>query len=351
MCSQGSTEFPTYAFTSRFFPPWVEKLEKTEEPVILVAAPHDPRGLFLRERALQACNSGGFMRSRVAYVVLSAALGAVGLSACGGNVVVDPAEGTGAGGQGSPTSSSANTTATATSTSTGTGGSGGSGLIELLCPDIAAEAHHCVTVGYDSLALVSPNTGNTCVLTYVQSSIPPEASSIALRADHVYVCTNESMLQIAIVDGSVSEAPIACGAVTSYQGGLLVKPPLSQGPGKELYHYASFEDVIANLPTQILAIDDGNTRMTAQGSTLFTAWHAGSDVAHFSLPSGEPLMPLFLQGFDDWFNGLSATDDNRFIVLSSENRLATFDASSGALLQDAYALGGLLSGLHCIFKP
>ena len=293
------------------------------------------------------------MRSRVACVVLSVALGAVGLSACGGNVVVDPAEGTGAGGQGSPTSSSANTTATATGTSTGTGtgGSGGSGLIEQLCPDIAAEAHHCVTVGYDSLALVSPNTGNTCVMTYLQSSISADVSSIALRADHVYVCTNASMLQIAIADGSINEAAIPCGAVTSYQGGLLVKPPLSQGPAKELYHYASFEDVIANVPSEILAIEDSNTRMTARGNTLFTAWHAGSEVSHFSLPSGEPLMPLFLQGFDDWFNGLSAPDDSRFIVLSTGNRLATFDSASGALLQDVYAPGDLLSGLHCIFKP
>lgn len=293
------------------------------------------------------------MRSRVAYVVLSVALGAVGLSACGGNVVVDPAEGTGAGGQGSPTSSSANTTVgvTGSSTGTGSGGSGGSGLIEQLCPDIAAEAHHCVTIGYDTLALVSPNTGSTCVMTKVQSSLSSDLSSIALRADHVYVCTNASMLQIAIVDGSVTEAPIACGAVTSYQGGLLVKPPLSMGPAKELYHYASFEDVLANVPSQIYAIEDSNTRMTARGNTLFTAWHAGSEASLFSLPSGQPLMPLFLQGFDDWFNGLSATEDNRFIVLSTGNRLATFDASSGALLQDAFASGDLLSGLHCIFKP
>lgn len=293
------------------------------------------------------------MRSRVAYVVLSVALGAVGLSACGGNVVVDPAEGTGAGGQGSPTRSSANTTATATgtSTATGTGGSGGSGLIEQLCPDVAAEPHHCVTVGHDTLTLISPDTGNRCVLTQLQASFSTDVSSIALRADHVYICTEASMLQIAIVDGSISEAAIPCGAVTSYQGGLLVKPPLSPDPAKELYHYASFEDVIANVPSQILGIEDSNTRMTARGNTLFTAWHSGSEASLFDLPSGQPLMPLFLQGFDDWFNGLAATDDNRFIVLSSGNRLATFDSTTGELLQDVFPSGDLVSGLHCIFKP
>lgn len=293
------------------------------------------------------------MRSRVAYVVLSVGLGAVGLSACGGNVVVDPAEDTGTGGQGSPTSSGSNTSATATgtSTSTGTGGSGGSGLIEQLCPDVAAEAHHCVSIGFGRLVLVGADTGNTCELTELDISPSNDWSSIALRADHVYVCMGASLLQIAIVDGSVNEAAISCGAVTSYQGGLLIKPSQSQGPVKELYHYASFEDVLTNTPSQILAIEDGNTRMTARGNTLFTAWHAGTDVSLFSLPSGEPLMPLFLQGFDDWFNGLSATDDDRFIVLSSGNRLATFDSASGALLQDVFPSDDLLSGLHCIFKP
>lgn len=76
--------------------------------------------------------------------------------------MVDPI-GTGGGGPGS--SSSSGSTGTGTGAGTGTGTGGTNGLIEQRCPDVAAELHHCVSLGFNNLTLVGPDTGNTCKLT------------------------------------------------------------------------------------------------------------------------------------------------------------------------------------------
>jgi hypothetical protein len=282
------------------------------------------------------------MNSRVANRALTVAFFGLLLCACG-SVDVEPD------GAGSSSGSG--------STGASTGAGGADGLIEQRCPDVAAEAHYCVSVGVSALTLVGADTGNTCLLTELGVDVTADARSIALLDDHVQVCTGPTILQIAIADGSVVEAPHPCDGVTSDQGGLLVAELIPDVHAKEFGHYASFEDVVAGNISGGLSIGELNigsiTCMTVEETTLFVA-SGGSFARVYSTlmdydltDSGET---VDLAGSDDSCSGLSATADNRLVMLH-DNRLVTFDATSGAVLHEVFPVGDLAAGLHCITKP
>jgi hypothetical protein len=196
--------------------------------------------------------------------------------------------------------------------------------------------------------MIDPMTGAQCTMAGIQTSDLTIPTSLTVLGNHAYVCDfSGDLLEVSIDTGAVTVAPSSCTAVTTWSGGLLVK---NQFIAESLELYSTFEDVMNGTPAQIIMTQDSNTRMTAQDDTLFTSWHAGSQIDRLSLPSGDPLMPILLQGFDDWVHGMWVTSDGRLIIISSDS-IFTFDIASGQITNVAPKGGVLLFGLFCWTNP
>lgn len=292
-------------------------------------------------------------------VVLVACLG-LGALSCGADVrVVDDDDGGGGSVSTSPKGGESSVSASggAPTTSSGgesTGGSGGNepegeaeALIKAQCPDVGAEAHFCVTLGYpNTLYAVGPDSGSVCYLGEIEDFGSSDVSSIAVVGPSVHGCSyGLGVWRAPVLGGPVEVLPVECEALTEYQGGFLLQPEVSED---NLRHYADFESVGTDTPLETFWVDGNYSRISTRGDTLFTAWHATDTVDVAALPSGSPLATLSLEGFDDWIDGMSATSDGRLYVLSVETVIA-FDVATGEQLQQVNipTSGTPLSALHC----
>jgi hypothetical protein len=212
-------------------------------------------------------------------------------------------------------------------------GHGTPSSVQEACPEVAAESIYCLTSALGSqLVLVGLDSGDACPITSFGAD--GRASSQALLGDDAYMCSEAdgTFIKVSTLTGAVETAPSTCQAVAAYEGGLLVKPSFEDPDNlNKLFFYASFTDVLNDTPTSEISIDDNNTRMTVQGSTLYTAWHSTNRVDVWTLPSPAKLPSIVLEGFDDWVMGMWATTDGRLVIASREHIL-TFDAATGAVL-------------------
>jgi hypothetical protein len=261
-------------------------------------------------------------------------LSALNLASCGADIRRDD---DGSGG----------TTSTTSTSPSGAGGEGAKDAAELVaqtCPDVASEAHYCITLTYDGeLYALGPDTGNTCLLGRLDEPVG-KPSSIAVEGPHVHGCDLElGLWRASVLGGALEWINVGCEAVTSYQDGFLL---MSAVGDDNLSHYATFEAIEEGAPLATYALDGLFSRFTTRADTLYAAWHSTDVIERHDLLTESLEGELELSGFDDWVWGMSATEDGRIYVLSREDILA-FDLESGAELSVNQA--GLLSAsaLHC----
>jgi hypothetical protein len=288
----------------------------------------------------------------------------LGTLSCGADVRIPDGDDDGSGGSMSTTTSAAGGESSSTSAAGGapatsaggssTSGSGGSEpegeaeeLVKAQCPDVGAEKHFCVTLGYpNTIYALAPDTGDICYLGEIEDFGSASVSSIAVVGANVHGCDNdEGVWRAHVLGGPVELLQIGCEAVTEYEGGFLLADGENQGL---LLHYADFESMGSGGALQTFSVDPQFSRISTRGDTLFTAWHSTNTVQVEDLPSEIAMPSLLLEGFDDWVDGMSATSDGRLYVLSSETIFA-FDVATGEqVLQTGIPSSGTpLTTLHC----
>lgn len=246
---------------------------------------------------------------------------------------------------------SSSTSAAGGSSTTGSGGSEPESEAEMLvksqCPDVGAEPHFCVTLGYpNTLYALGPDTGSVCYLGEIDKFVGSDVSSIAVVGPNVHGCSYDvGVWRASVLGGPTEILPIGCEALTGYQGGFLLAGASNQDL---LFHYADFESIGSESPMDTFSVASQFSRISTRNGTLFTAWHSTDTVKLMDLPSSTEMPDLLLEGFDDWVDGMSATADGRLYVLSSESIYA-FDVATGEqLLQTAIPTSGTpLTTLHC----
>lgn len=225
------------------------------------------------------------------------------------------------------------------------------------CQSVQHESHYCLTMSDGDLRLLGLDSGRFCPITSTDAPVGGflVSGSIAWLDEHVYVCGQSGLIRISLADGSWDEAGAACDAVASYDGGLLVNRWLAGlvGSGQEptfgppLSWYADFDAVRRNEPGRTFTLGSFSETMTVQGSTLYTAWHAGISIDLGDLEEDRPLGVLTLEGFDGWMLGMSVTED-RYLVLLGDDGVLVFDAYTGQRVQ---RLDADVSALACVAGP
>lgn len=268
---------------------------------------------------------------------------------CGGTVAVDGE--TGGGGNGGAGAGAGPATSTGSGAGSGSGGSSlddAAAVVAAKCPDVAAEPHFCITLGYpNTVWAVGPDTGHLCPIGTLSEEVVSDISSIAVVGTRIHGCGYDiGTWRASILGGPPEILNVPCAAITGYQGGFLHVSAELDG---FIDHYATFEDIQAGAVIETFSVEAFFSRISARESTLYTAWHSTDTIDRYTLPSAAPLAPLLPAGFDDWVNGMSVTQDGRLYILSSGNRIEAFD-SNGNLLQTVNTddiPGGLMAALHC----
>ena len=223
-----------------------------------------------------------------------------------------------------------------------------------------AESHYCMTLVETGAALLGLESGNLCLIgpqTSVLTAYGLGADSIAWQDDYVYMCNPQSgisgLLQFSLLEGSWDVAPLDhCIGVATWKDGLLVMETPHEGPGDQLIYYESFEDAQQENGLHLF-IDVHASRHTVLGNTLYTAWHSTDEVEVYSLPDGTVEGTIQLEGYDNWVQGMSVTEDG-LLVLNAwfpEERVVIFDVESGEQLWDITDLpvvGPHFTGLVCV---
>ena len=92
--------------------------------------------------------------------------------------------------------------------------------------------------------------------------------------------------------------------------------------------------------------------MTVNGDLLYSAWHSTDEVLVNSLPTGEELPSIHLEGYDTWIWGMSVTDEG-LLCIANRGTITVFDVNTGAQLEVIETTGGgsMFGGLACIWNP
>lgn len=227
---------------------------------------------------------------------------------------------------------------------------GGSG-----CAAVATESHYCLTLGAGAIHAVGLDSGSLCSIAATSaplSSFTLPHSSIAWMGDHVFVCSEDGLLRIALADGSWEIGGAACNGVTNFDGGLLVDrywAELLLGTYQpSLTWYSSYEAVLEGAPERAYDVGGSGWAIATHIDRLYTAWHAGSSLEVDSLTENVALGVLTLESFDDWIGGLSITPDGRLALIGGilGDSIFVFDVRDGRLL-GRRDLDESLFGLAC----
>lgn len=222
------------------------------------------------------------------------------------------------------------------------------------CEAMAKEPVQCMTMDYHVPTIIGLDSGRTCS-SQVPSNfgVGPDASSLAWRGDYVYACVHDrGLARISLLDGSVDIAPIACRAVASHRGGLLVmldydgtNPSLLGA----LVHFDDFEAAARHQATCLFNIRPFASRMAVHGDRGYFAWHSTDEISTAELSAKGVLQNVGLEGYDDWIFGMDATDDGRLLILGPrpEPGLHIFNAGTGESMGFLPLGGNFLQGLSC----
>ena len=218
------------------------------------------------------------------------------------------------------------------------------------CPDIMNESGYCLTFYYKQLAYLGLDSGQVCPFMQTGSS---GGDSIAWLGTSVYHCglAAGGLMRIDALTGEAEALNIPCVAATAYKGGVLVMPMFGTPAYATMLHfYVDEADIQTNNPQTIAPVNYYASRMTTQGDTLYTTWHATHEVDKFSLPGGQTVSTVFPQDYYDWIRGVSVTDDMR-MVITNGGPVWIYDATNGTLKQKHNTLGLAqygLQGLACV---
>lgn len=209
---------------------------------------------------------------------------------------------------------------------------------------------YCLTQTDGALELVGLDSGTMCPVVRTSSSTKtPDQASIAWRGEIVYVCGQGGLTRISLRDGSEEALGLPCQAVTDFADGILLQPPLVDFRSQGYRWYASLESILDDRVDEILPQVQRNSRMTAEGPLVFSAWHSTGSVDVADVVRGVARKPIALEGYDGWILGLATTGDGRLVVSGDRwgQTLFVFDLATGRRLR-TLALPRAATGLSCV---
>lgn len=215
------------------------------------------------------------------------------------------------------------------------------------CEAVTQEHQYCLTTTYGGVAILGLDSGAVCpVATAAAVSGTPLLASIAWRGEAMYVCGYaQGLTRLSLVDGSIEQAQVACSAVTDDRGSLL----LTSAPfGNGAQAYPSYAAILSGEPSA--EYDFGaDSRMTAHGGRLYSAWHSTNTVDVFDLTTNESLPPITLDGYDGWVLGMAVTDAGELIISGDTwgDTIYVFDVATGTKLRELRSTTPVF-GLSCV---
>jgi hypothetical protein len=228
----------------------------------------------------------------------------------------------------------------------------------VMCDHVVSQSHYCLTMMGDSAAFIGLDTGEVCALDKWVGRYPGGHSthSIALLDGHVHVCVDEigahGIVRFDLISGTWDVAPVLCEAVTRWRDGLLTMPPGSWGLSGRVLWFRSWEAALAEDGVSV-PVDPHDLRMSASGDRLYSWWHSTDHVTEYDLVSGDELRDIYLEGYDDWINGLSVTEDGLIIINDrSRGGLSLYDVDTGSFIENVPIVSPppdfSMSGLVCL---
>ncbi|QRK08437.1 hypothetical protein JQX13_52465 [Archangium violaceum] len=229
-------------------------------------------------------------------------------------------------------------------------------MLPAACAEFASESAYCLTLNGGMPTVLGLDSGRIC-----SSGVPAQLSNLssvsswAWQGDYTYACIRErGLARVSLVDGSVDIAPIACQAVSTHREGLLL---LLDYDGKNtsllgaLAQFDSFEAAARREASCLLDTRLHASHMAVRGDQGYFARHVAGEILTARLGQAEAPQELPLQGYDDWIQGMHATDDGRLIILGPDRatnttRLFLFELSSGEAL-GLHPMEAIGSGLMC----
>lgn len=215
------------------------------------------------------------------------------------------------------------------------------------CEAVTQESQYCLTTTYGGPALIGLETGSVCsVANGAAVAGDPLLASLAWRGEAMYVCGYaQGLTRVSLVDGSVEQAQVACGAVTDDRGSLL----LTTAPfGYGAQAYPSYAAVLSGDPSAEYSTG-GDSRMTAHGGRLYSAWHSTNTINVFDLVTNELLPPITLDGYDGWILGMAVTDAGELIISGDTwgDKIRVYDVATGAKIRELQPSTPVF-GLSCV---
>ena len=226
------------------------------------------------------------------------------------------------------------------------------------CEDVTTESHYCLTLSDGRPALLGLDSGVVCPFGKPDLNLGPSDPmfcSMGWEDGNLFVCVDHpgmhGLARYSALDDVLSVAPVPCGGVVTWRGGLVSAQYMSWGPPDSLDHFTSFDDALDGVG-ETWPWGTPGTRMTAHGDLLYSAWHAASEIDVQALPTGDAVRTIHLEGYDTWILGMSVTDDGLLVLNATwpEGRVAIFDEATGAWIRDVTPSGSV-GPLACFVGP
>lgn len=103
--------------------------------------------------------------------------------------------------------------------------------------------------------------------------------------------------------------------------------------------YPDFTSLSAGSPSAVIPADLHASRLTTDGTSVYTAWHSADSIDVHDLATGVQLSTIWLQDWDTWIWGMSVVGDDLYLMhhdYGQGNRFARFDVATGTLIEEAY---------------
>jgi len=215
------------------------------------------------------------------------------------------------------------------------------------CTAVAAESGYCLTIDYESPALIGLDTGSVCTFG-AQPPGPLFNPSFAWQGMTIVTCDHEGVMRLDLLTGESELIEHECTAVTGLDDRLLVADGFIRSA---LAIYDDWDAIAADAPAEELGFALQGTRMWTDGELLLDAWHSTDTLWRHTL-AGTSLDDLPLEGHDGWIDGMAVLDGTLFVLTrgdSGEVELRRFDPDTGASLGTTVIEDLLVpNGLQCL---
>lgn len=212
----------------------------------------------------------------------------------------------------------------------------------------------CVTFAGGDLVVFQLVTGTIFDVIPVPLTTD-DSHSITWLDNHVYACAGEpqTLVQIEVPTGAIVDSGLACTAVASVSGDLVVR----RGSIEDFFsidyaYYDDFAAVMAGAPSSVTDYDPDLHRITATDDTLVSSWHSSDHYSRHDLATTNPLGDVMFDGHDHWVMGMDVVEGHLLIStwFSEPMRHIAFDLATGARTCELPSAGGALDfgdGLAC----